>query len=381
MSKPSARLIYWDNAASTRPFAELPALHVLPFANPSSAHAAGAEARDALDGARAAVLRALGAERGKLVFTSGGSEANRLAIMGALMHVSPPGNVVLTRLEHASIRALAAWIEALGFEVRWAPNDASGRIDPEGLGALVDKETVLVSAQAVNAELGTAQAMGAIVRAARARRRRVLVHTDAVQALGKTPLAVDDLDLDLVSTSAHKIHGPKGIGALWVRNVARLSDRFGGGGHEQGLRGGTQNVWGAVAFARALALYAERVGPARARWEEMRRALVEGLRERLGDVEVNGDGSGAGNILSLNVLGTRSEMLLHELDARGVAVSAGSACGAGRAGPSDVLRAIGFDEDRGTIRVSFGLFNEPDEVPYGLSVLEEIVPRLRRFEA
>lgn len=372
--------IYWDNAATTRPFPELLSpswLTSLPWGNPSSAHGAGLAARQALDGAREVVKRALGTSKGNVIVTSGGSESNRVAVLGVAALPPRPGNVVLNRVEHPSVRGLSGAIEQLGVEVRFAPNDRDGRVDPDRLAQLVDDGTMLVSVQAVNNELGTVQPLADIARAARACKRGVQLHVDAVQGFLKVPLDVDGWGLDLVSISAHKFHGPKGSGALWVRDPRRLKPVCSGGSPEEGLRPGTQNVPGFLGLAKAIELWQE--------WSEMglfemraRRArFVAEVLARIPDARVNGGPDVAPHIASLSFPGARAELLLHALDERGVLVSAGAACRSGEKGPSAVLKAVGHTEDRGTLRFSWGLFHDEGEVERVVSALEAVVAEVR----
>ncbi len=372
--------IYWDNAATTRPFPALsdPAwLASLPWGNPSSAHGAGLASRQALDQARDVVRRALGTTRGSVVITSGGSEANRIALLGVAALPPRPGNVILNRVEHPSVRGLAGFIETLGVEVRWAPNDRYGRIDPDRLAQVVDEFTLLVSVQAVNNELGTVQPIGDIVKAVRSVKRGVQVHTDAVQGFLKVPLDVEALGVDLVSVSAHKIHGPKGVGALWVREPRRVKGVAMGGSQEEGLRAGTQNVAGFLAFARAIGLWQDFAEMGLTQMKQRRAHFVAEVLKRIPGAHVNGGPDVAPHIANISFPGARAELLLHALDDRGVLVSAGAACKAGDKGPTDVLKAVGHTEDLGTLRFSWGLFHDDDEVERVLAALEAVVAEVR----
>jgi cysteine desulfurase len=376
--------IYWDNAATTRPFPALsePAwLASLPWGNPSSVHGAGLAARTALDAGRDVVRRALGTSRGSVVITSGGSEANRVAVLGVAALPPRPGNVVLNRVEHPSVRGLAGCIEQLGVEVRWAPNDRYGRIDPDRLGQLVDEFTMLVSVQAVNNELGTVQPLADIVKVARLGKKGVQVHVDAVQGFLKVPLDVEALGVDLLSLSAHKIHGPKGVGALWVREPRRVKGFCSPGSHEDGLRGGTQNVPGFLAFVRAIGLWQDFAEMGLAEMRRRRARFVSEVLARIPRAHVNGGPDVAPHIANISFPGARAELLLHALDDRGVLVSAGAACKAGDKGPTDVLKAVGHTEDLGTLRFSWGLFHDDDEVERVLAALEAVVAEVREVSA
>jgi cysteine desulfurase len=373
-------MIYLDNAATTQPFPELLTtdfLGAMPWANPSSPHAAGLATRAALDRARTCLAQALGVKGGAVLFCSGGTEANRMAVLGPALGPPRPGNIVLNQLEHSSVRNLAAWAALAAFEVRWAQHDAHGTLHPEAVASLVDRETILVSVHAVNGELGTVQPLADLARAVRARKKSVLLHVDAVQGFLRVPLLPEEWGLDLVSVSAHKVHGLKGVGALWVRNLERLNPVFPGGSHESGKRPGTENVPGILAFARAVELYRAACPSPEAHFGPLRRALVEGLVARVPGVTFNGGPRVSPHLVSANFPGVRSEMLIHEMDSRGLCASAGAACSAARPGPSEILRAVGVKDDVGTVRLSLGLFNTLDDVQAVVTALSELVPALR----
>jgi len=372
--------IYWDNAATTRPFPALSDpewLASLPWGNPSSAHRAGLASKQALDAARETVKRALHTTKGSVVITSGGSESNRVAVLGVAALPPRPGNVILNRVEHPSVRGLAGWIEQLGVEVRWAPNDRYGRINPDRLSQMVDEFTMLVSVQTVNNELGTVQPLAEIVQAARASKKGVQIHTDAVQGFLKVPLDVDALGVDLVSISGHKIHGPKGIGALWVREPRRLKGVCLGGSQEEGLRAGTQNLPGFLALARAILLWQDFAEQSLPQMRARRARFVAEVLERIPRAHVNGGSEVAPHIANISFPGAKAELLLHALDDRGVLVSAGAACKAGDKGPTEVLKAVGHTEDLGTLRFSWGLFHDDAEVERVVSALEAVVAEVR----
>lgn len=380
--------IYFDNAATTPVFDELKDrafLDSLPEGNPSSVHGGGLRARRALDEARDTVRASLGAARGDVVFTSGGTEANRVALLGAIgakreeIAGSPDRrwNVVIGNVEHPSVSMIKEHGAGLGFETRWAPNDGQGRVRVDELAALVDRDTLIVSVQTVNNELGTIQPLAELVLAVRARKRGVFFHTDAVQGYLRVPLDPLALGIDLVSVSAHKIHGPTGVGALWAKDAGRLAPTCFGGSQEGGLRPGTQNVLGILAFARAVDIYQEHGAAGIARMGVIRAALLAGLREQIPDLTVNGGDQVAPHVLSVTMQGLQAEILLHELDARGVQVSAGSACRAESTGPSSTLQAIGHREGDGsaTLRLSFGLQSREEDVVQVLQAFEAILPR------
>jgi cysteine desulfurase len=382
--------IYFDNAATTPLFDELKErafLDAVPDGNPSSVHGVGLQARRALEEARDTIRESLGAARGDVIFTSGGTEANRLALLGAVrakreaIAAEPDRswNVVVGNVEHPSVSMVSDFAEAFGFEMRWAPNDGQGRIRLDEFADLVDRDTLIVSIQTVNNELGTIQPLQELITAARARKRGLLFHTDAVQGYLRVPLNPEALGVDFVTVSAHKIHGPTGVGALWARDARRLATPYAGGSQEGGLRPGTQNVMGIVGFAKAVELYQQAGPSAIARMGAIRELLRTGLEQRLDGLTVNGGDAVAPHVLSVTFTGIRAEMLLHELDARDIQVSAGSACRAGTTGPSATLQAIGHREGDGTatLRMSFGLLSREEEVRRVLAAFDAILPGLR----
>jgi len=357
----SSSPIYLDNAATTRVAPEV--LEVVAacmgadYGNPSSAHRMGIAAARRLEAARAALGAALGDERGErgdLLFTSGGTEADALAVLGAARaHAGRGRHLVATAVEHPAVLGALKQLQADGWATTLVPVDTDGVVAAAAVAAAVRDDTTVVACMLVNNELGVILPVAEAARAARARRAAVHVHCDAVQALGKLPVDVVALGVDSLAVSAHKLHGPKGAGALWLRKGARVAPLWTGGGQQQGLRPGTENVPGAAGLAEAARLATRHLGDDAAR--------VGALRDRL-EAEVLAAGlgaraSGAGaprvpHIASLLLPGVPAEPLLHALEARGIYVSAGSACASKEKGPSHVLKAIGVPDDAGTLRVS-----------------------------
>ncbi len=348
-------MIYLDHNATTPVLAEV-VRAMLPFlerdfGNPSSAHRLGSNARCAVEEAREQVARLIGGEAAGVIFTSGGTESNNLAIEGVARASGRPGHVVTTQIEHSSVLAPLARLEREGWEVTRLPVDEEGRVAPEAIAAAISPATRLVTIGWANNEIGTIQPIdriGAICRA-----RGVPLHVDAIQAAGK--VKIDCAAADLLSLSAHKIGGPKGIGALWVRPGLRLEPLLLGGSQERGRRAGTENVAGAVGFGVACALASRRL-QAVARLAELRERLWEALRDLPG-VRRNSPLRGClCNTLNVSFCGFSADALVAALDLRGIAVSSGSACAAGASEPSHVLRALGREEAlaRDAIRFSLG---------------------------
>lgn len=351
------------------------------FGNPSSVHRWGREARAALEDARdrlASVLRVLPAE---VVFTRGGTEADNLAILGR-SRLLPGKPVVCSAIEHKAVLAAAHAAEAEGNPLHILPVDDQGRVDPVALDEGLASGPAVVSVMWVNNEIGVVQPVGEL--AGRCAAADVVFHTDAVQALGKVALRLDEAPVALASISAHKIGGPKGVGALFVRSGTRLVPLIHGGGHERGLRAGTEDVAGAVALAVAAELAeAEREASA-VRLAALRDRLEAGLRARVPDLVVNGGGSErAPHISNVSIPGTSNEGLLLTLDMEGIAASSGSACSSGAVAPSHVLLALGLPEEVAAPSVRFSLSSATtdEEIDRVLMVFPPLVERLRSLAA
>jgi cysteine desulfurase len=350
--------IYLDHAATTpaRPEVVAAMAPLLGGFNPNSLHAEGRAARAAVDSAREAVARVLGATPREIVFTGGGSESDMLAIVGAARASAARGrHVVTAATEHHAVLHAVDVLERDGWRVTRLPVDARGLLDPAVFAAALTPETTVASVMLANNEIGVVQPVAELARIAR--ERGVLLHTDAVQAPGWLPLDVEVLGVDLLSLSAHKFHGPKGVGVLYVRRGTALEPLIVGGGQEHGLRAGTENVAGIAGLAVALALAEDERPVTAPRVAALRDRLEAAIVAAVPGVVVNGAGAPrlAGNV-SVAFAGVPSDALLIRLDLEGVAASAGSACAAGSLEPSHVAAAIGLDERhrRGVIRFSLG---------------------------
>jgi cysteine desulfurase len=376
--------IYLDHNAGAPLHSEARAamLDVLdgPPANPSSAHREGARARRLVEEARAAVAALVGAAPGEIVFTSGATEANNLALRGVLA-ASPPDRrgLVVTAVEHASVLETARALAADGVRVALVGVDAQGCVDPGAVAAACDGETALVSVGLANGEIGTVAPVGPI--GATLRERCLVVHTDAAQAVGRLPLDVRALGVDLLSLSSHKLGGPAGVGALWVRRGTRLRPLLTGGPQERELRAGTEPVAALVGFGAAARAAQAELGTAPARMAALRERLWEGLRSRIPDVVRHGPGGGPRlpNTLNLRFPGCAGESLLVLLDLAGVAASLGSACAAGGPEPSHVLRAMGLDDEaaRSGLRLSLGADTTETEIDAVIDLLPRLVRQVR----
>ncbi len=381
------RRVYMDHAATTPMHPEvvtaMSEAMAGVFGNPSSLHAWGREARKALEEAREKVAVLIGAEPGEIVFTGGGTEADNLAIKGVARANRDRGRHIITSaVEHHAVLHACGDLEKEGFRVTYLPVDGQGRVSLDALTEALSDETLLVSIMAANNEVGTLQPIAQIARLAH--ERGAYVHTDAVQAVGQIPVDVREWDVDLLSLTGHKFYGPKGVGALYVRRRTRVLPVISGGGQERGLRSGTQNVPGAVGLGKAAELaQAELAGRAQ-HAAGLRQRLWDGIQRRVPEVVLNGHPSERlpGN-LSLSIPGVEGESLLLNLDHRGVAVSAGSACAAGSLEPSHVLQAMGLPRETaiGSLRLSLGRDNTEEDVDYVIDHVASAVEKLRSLRA
>jgi cysteine desulfurase len=378
----NSQRIYLDNAATTALRHEVAdamraALDDGGF-NPSSLHAEGRRARSVLDGARDRIAGLLGATRTEITFTASGTEADNQALLGAVRVRERPAHIVASAIEHDAVLAALEQLRADGYETTLLPVSRDGLVAVEDFEAALRPETVLASVMYANNEIGTVQPVVELARVARA--HGVLFHTDAVQAPGWLPLAVGELGVDLLSLSAHKFGGPKGVGCLYVRRGVALAPIFHGGGQEFGRRPGTENVVGIAGMARALEL-AEAERPRRSPLIAVLRDRLEaGIRSSVPEVRINGAGAPRlANNLNVSFAGAESEALLIGLDLAGIAVSAGSACTSGALEPSHVLAALGLEPRwrAGAIRFSLGRATTAVEIDGVLSVLPGVVARLR----
>ncbi len=369
--------IYFDHSATTpldpRVLTAMGPFLGGEFGNPSSQHHEGRVARAAVDTARAQVASLIGADPDEIIFTASGTEADNLALIGAVRASGKPGHVVTTSIEHAAILETCRFLATAGTKVTYLPVDGDGMVGPEGLLRELQSNVTLVSVMAANNVVGTLQPIEELAHLTKL--HGVLFHTDAVQAAGKIPLDVNRLRVDLLSLSAHKLHGPKGVGALYVRKGTRLSPIIFGGGQERGLRSATENVAGIVGFGAAAEIAREELAEEATRLAQFRERISRELFRALPQSYLFGHPvHRLPGHLSFGLRGQEREVgkLLAVLDAAGVAVSAGSACSAHHAGePSPVLLAMGYDAERarGLVRVSLGRFNTEQEVDRFLKIL------------
>jgi len=354
------------------------------FGNASSVHGFGQQARAAVDRARREIAALTGAKQNEIVFTSGGTEANNLAIRGLCEATNHGRHIIASSIEHPSVAGVCADLEKRGWEVTRLPVYQNGIVKVEDVSAALRDETVLITIMMANNEIGTIQPVaeiGSLVRERRAAGHRYLwFHTDAVQAAGRLRLNVDELGCDLLTMSAHKLYAPKGIGALYVRRGVRLHGQNVGGHQERERRAGTENVPGIVAFGEAAKLAREEFDERSVHDRALRDKFESEVNRRIPDIVMNGDRERRlGHLSNISFRFIEGEGLLINLDLEGVAVSTGSACSSGTLEPSPVIRALGVDDElaRGSIRFSFGKDNTEDEIEYAVEVLVRAVQRLR----
>lgn len=344
------------------------------FGNPSSMHWAGRSAARLLDKARLQVAQGIGCQPQEIAFTSGATEADNLALLG-IMRQRPPGkaHLITSVIEHHAILHTALQLEREGYPVTYVPVDSQGLVDPDIIRKELRPETALISIMLVNNEVGAVQPLEEI--GALAREHGILMHTDAVQGLGLLDIDVDALHIDLLSLSAHKIYGPKGVGALYVRQNTRLAPLQYGGGQEGGARPGTENMPGIAGLGAAVELTRQHKTAERQRLTELRQYLNQGLRQCIPNFTVNGPVSAAApHVISASFPGADGEMLLLRLNAEGFALSMGSACTSKSIEPSHVLTAMGLTREQieSTLRISLGYPTTPEEIHLFLKVLPGI---------
>jgi cysteine desulfurase len=377
--------IYLDSNATTpvRPEVLSAMLPVLTedYGNPSSIHWYGQQAKALLDSARQHVARLIHADTSEIVFVSGGTEADNFAIRGIAESQQSKGRHIITsKIEHHAVLHTCRDLEKQGFEVTWIGVSGDGLVVPEDVRRAIRPDTILISIMHANNEIGTIQPIaeiGAIAEAA-----DIYFHSDGVQSAGKIPVDVKALKVDLYSISSHKIHGPKGAGALFIKKGVILKPQLTGGGHERNRRSGTENVAGIVGFGIAAKLAREELEVEMARVRDMRDRLESGLKQRIPFIHVNAEGAPRlPNTSNIMVDYAEGEGLVISLDLKGVAVSTGSACSSGSLEPSHVLTAIGKtpDEAHGSLRLSLNSMNTVEEIDYVVDTLPGIVDRLREL--
>ena len=375
--------IYMDNAATTAVSPEvlqtmLPYFNEI-YGNPSSIHSTGRDARRAVDAARKQVAQAIGAQPTEIYFTAGGSESDNWAIKGTAFAKRDKGNhIITTAIEHHAVLHTCQWLEKQGFQVTYLPVDEYGRVRVEDVEKAITDKTILISIMAANNEIGTLEPIAEIGKLAH--EKGILFHTDAVQAVGAIPLDVNAMNIDMLSMSGHKFHGPKGIGALYIRKGVRPDVFMHGGAQERAQRAGTENLAGIVGMGKAIELATQNLEANAARMTRLRDKLIDGILAEIPEVRLNGHRTERlPNNVNVSIRYIEGEALLLRLDLAGIAGSSGSACTSGSLDPSHVLLAIGLPHEiaHGSLRLSLGTDSTEAEVDEVLRVLPGIVKDLR----
>ncbi len=378
---------YFDNSATTRVYPEVVTamndIMLMQYGNPSSMHRKGMEAEMVLRSARQTVAKTLKTDDRNILFTSGGTESDNMALIGCATAAIRSGkHIITTRIEHPAILETCAYLEEQGFEVTYLNVDKNGLIDLGELEDSIRSDTTVVSIMHTNNEIGAVEPVEEASRIIKAKNPNTLFHVDAVQGYGKFCINPKKAGIDLMSVSGHKIHGPKGIGFLYIGNGVKIHPIIHGGGQQKNLRSGTENVPGIVGLAKASEIIYERLDNDRANMYAMKERLIEGLLS-IDDIKINGltGEDSAPHIVSASVGGVRSEVLLHALEDKDIYISAGSACASNKPAVSETLKAIGVEKRflESTVRFSLCGDNSMDQIEYALDAIRGILPMLRRF--
>ena len=379
--------VYLDNSATTRCFDEVAdyvaKIMMLDYGNPSSMHLKGVEAERYIRYAKDTLSRILKVNEKEIVFTSGGTESDNLALIGTAMAYARRGNhLITTKIEHPAILQTMQYLEGQGFEVTYLDVDEVGQVRIEDLQRALRPDTILVSVMHTNNEIGSLMPLQEIGEVVKSYHPNIVFHVDGVQGFGKAVIHPKKLKIDLLSVSAHKIHGPKGVGFLYINEKVRVLPILFGGGQQKGMRSGTENVPGIAGMAMAADKMYANLEEDCNRMRHLKQLFIEGISD-IPEVYVNGktDEDSAPHIVSVSVAGVRSEVLLHALEEKGIYVSAGSACASNKPPTSATLLAIGVKKYLldATIRFSFSVFTNEEEISYTVKALHELIPLLRRY--
>ena len=378
-------MIYLDNAASTAVHPEV-VKEMLPYfdvqyGNPSSIHQFGRKAKNAIQKARKQVAALVGAEPDEILFTSGGTESNNTILYGIPKlqgsHLDQ-NHIITSSIEHEAILQPCKEFENIGIKITYLPIDEHGIVDPDDIANSINLHTVLVSIMLANNEVGTIQPIKEISEICK--KYQIPLHTDAVQAVGKMPIDVKELGVDALSVSSHKINGPKGIGALFIKKGLRIDPQILGGGQENGMRSGTENVASIVGFGKACEIAKERLNENISHFQTLHSSMLSRIAKEIPRVKLNGHPEKRiFNNIHLTFLGVNGEDLIIKLDEHGIAASTGSACSVHTQKASHVLKAMGFNHEQitGSLRISFGYANTLDEINQAVEVLKKVVSELR----
>ena len=375
---------YFDNAATTRVAPEvqdiIKQVMDVDYGNPSSRHQKGVDAGQYIKEAQEIIAKTLKVDAKEILFTSGGTESNNLALIGAALANQRQGrHIISTRIEHASVYNPLLFLQEQGYEITFLPVDANGIVDMEALEQAIRTDTILVSTMLVNNEIGAIEPVEAIGKLVKNKNPNTLFHVDAIQAYGKMKISPKRCKIDLLSVSGHKIHGPKGVGFLYIRDKVKLKPIIYGGGQQHDLRSGTENVPGIAGLGQAAKLIYTNHTEKMEQLRQVKETFIQGVEQLEGIQNHSGE---APHIASISFQGVqRGEVLLHALEARGVYCSSGSACSSNHPAISGTLKAIGLEEDllNATLRFSFSVHSTVEEAEYAVQVIAEELPKIRAF--
>ncbi len=379
---------YLDNSATTRAFDEVAGfvakIMTEEYGNSSSVHHMGVVAADRVREAREKIASTMKVDPAEIIFTSGGTESDNTAILGTARANARRGkHIITTSIEHAAVYETCAELASEGFEITYLPVDNEGIVNPDDLRVALREDTILVSVMLVNNEIGAIQPVAEIGRIIKEFDKRIVFHVDAVQGYSKVLIRPRAMNIDLLSVSSHKIHGPKGVGFLYVKKGTKIVPICYGGGQQKGMRSGTENVPGIAGMALAAEMCHDNQEDMIARLYELKNYLAGALQDRISDIRINGprDDRGAPHILSVSIRGLRAETILNMLSSKGIYVSAGSACTSNNPHVSGTLKAIGLDKDllESTIRISMSFETTKEELDYLIDTLAEQVDTMRKF--
>ena len=351
------------------------------FGNASTLYSLGREGKMAMEAARAEVASIIGAEPKEIIFTSGGTESDNLAIKGTAYKFKGKGNHIITsNIEHPAVDETCKYLEKNGFKVTYLPVGTDGIVKIKDLEDAITDDTILITIMHANNEIGTIQPIEEI--GAIARKKGIYFHTDAVQTVGKIPVNVEKLNVDMLSLSSHKLYGPKGVGALYIKKGVRIEPLLHGGGHERGIRPGTENVPGIVGLGKACTIAKENLERDAQKLTTLRNRLIDGVLESNEDSYLNGDRiKRLPNNANFRFTGIEGESLILHLDSKGIAASTGSACSSTKLEASHVLTAIGLKQQdaHGSLRISLGRENTEEDIDYAITAITEVVEQLRKM--
>ncbi|WP_312699099.1 cysteine desulfurase family protein [Sedimentibacter sp.] len=377
--------VYLDNSATTRVRPEVLQqiidVNENYYGNPSSLHRMGLIVEKKVDEARRYAAKIINAKHDEIYFTGGGTESNNIALFSHLSGIGENANIITTKIEHPSVYNVVEQFKDR-VSIRYVETDGMGRVNIDNLSEIVDSDTVLVSIMHVNNEIGIVQDIKKIAEIVKSKNKHTKIHVDAVQSYGKIKIDVNSIPVDTMAFSSHKIHGPKGVGGLFIRSSLKIKTSIFGGGQERGIRPGTENTPGIIGFGEACRLLYEDFEEERNKLNELKLLYAKRLTDEISDIRINSllNGEGAPHILNVSFKNVRGEVLVHFLEQKGIYVSTGSACSS-KSKNNRILEAVNIDKEyiEGSIRMSLGFFNNPDEAEYVVTNIKQAVKEIREI--